>query len=117
MLSLRGGLDWLKVCSTQRKAVLSTLGPAGINPAYTRRLVARLPAGRRRFWFLLLAPQARHETSERLQQQREHDGRQHIGLAKASRWKAAGIPELAQAKAKGAHGKARNIGSAATAQE
>src|SRR5437879_13407337 len=50
-------------------------------------------------WFGRFAAGSRHESGERLQEQREGQSRQHVGLAEANRRQPEEVPKLAQAEA------------------
>jgi hypothetical protein len=66
---------------------------------------------------VLCALSAGQETGERLEQQREDDGRHNGDLAHSDRWEPYVVPKLAQPKAGGRHHQDREIGPAAVAKE
>src|SRR5205823_3984862 len=68
-------------------------------------------------WFFGFAARPGHEASERLKQQREHQGRKQVGLAEPQRRQAEEVPELAQGEAQSRHQQRRDVSAPAIRQE
>jgi hypothetical protein len=92
---------------------VNTLRPVRANTS----AILSASAGVARFWFPGLRARARHEARQRLQEERERGGGQHVGLSEAGRREAEEIPQLAQAETERGHQQDRKVRAAPVGQE